>query len=91
MNKKELIEAMSKKADMPKSAAEKALNAFIDVVTESVKKKDSVTITGFGSFTVSNRAARTGVNPLTKKPISIPARKAPVFRAGKNLKDACNK
>ena len=90
MNKKELIEAMAKTADMPKTAAEKALNAFVEVVTDTIKT-DPVTIMGYGTFTVSERAARSGVNPKTGKPIEIPARKAPVFRAGKNLKDASNK
>lgn len=90
MNKTELIEQVAKQADISKAAAGKAVNAFTDAVTAALKKGDSVTLIGFGTFTVTKRAARTGRNPQTGKEIKIAARKAPGFRAGKALKDAVN-
>lgn len=90
MNKTELIEQVAQQADISKAAAGKAVNAFTDAVTEALKKGDSVTLIGFGTFTVTKRAARTGRNPQTGKEIKIAARKAPGFRAGKALKDAVN-
>ena len=71
--------------------AEATLNAFVDVVTESLVKGDKVQLVGFGSFEVRKRAARKGRNPQTKEEIKIPASKAPVFKAGKALKDLVNK
>lgn len=75
---------------MSKKDAEKALKAFVDVVTDELKKGGKIQLVGFGSFEVTQRAAREGINPLTKKPMSIPASKAPKFKAGKALKDTVN-
>jgi len=89
MNKQELIEALSNKLGNSKSDAEKALQAFVDVVTETLRAGNEVNISGFGSFQVSNRAARMGVNPQNPaQKIQIAAVKVPKFRAGKGLKDA---
>lgn len=90
MNKTELVAAIAEKAELSKKDAEGALKAFIDVVTDELKKGEKVQLVGFGSFEVSERAAREGINPLTKKPMSIPASKAPKFKAGRGLKDAVN-
>jgi len=90
MNKAELIAAMAEKAEMTKKDSECALNAFIATVTESLKKGEKVGLVGFGTFEVKKRAAREGVNPQTKKAIKIPAKKAPVFKAGKGLKETVN-
>ncbi|MGQ4877000.1 nucleoid-associated protein HU-beta [Billgrantia sp. LNSP4103-1] len=90
MNKSELIEAIAASADIPKAAASRALDAMVDTVTESLKKGDSVSLVGFGTFTVKERAARTGRNPQTGKPIQISAAKVPTFKAGKALKDSVN-
>ena len=91
MNKAELVAAIADKAELSKKDSEKALKAFIDVVTAQLKKGDKVQLVGFGTFEVSKRAARKGRNPQTKKAIKIPASKAPKFKAGKALKDAVNK
>jgi DNA-binding protein HU-beta len=88
MNKAELIEAVSKVTEMTKADTERALDAFIDVVTKNIKKKDGVKLVGFGTFAVSARKARVGRNPQTGEEIQIPARKVPVFRPGKELKDS---
>ena len=88
MNKAELIEAVSKVTEMTKADTERALDAFIDVVSKNIKKKDGVKLVGFGTFAVSSRKARVGRNPQTGEEIQIPARKVPVFRPGKELKDA---
>ncbi|QJQ94366.1 MULTISPECIES: nucleoid-associated protein HU-beta [Halomonadaceae] len=90
MNKSELIEAIAASADIPKAAASRALDAMVESVTESLKKGDSVSLVGFGTFTVKDRAARTGRNPQTGKPIEISAAKVPSFKAGKALKDSVN-
>lgn len=90
MNKSELIEAIAASADIPKAAASRALDAMIDSVTESLQKGDSVALVGFGTFTVKERAARTGRNPQTGQPIDISAAKVPTFKAGKALKDSVN-
>ena len=90
MNKSELIAAMAAKTGETKKNAEASLNALIDVVTESLVKGDKVQLVGFGSFEVRKRAARKGRNPQTKEEIKIPASKAPVFKAGKALKDLVN-
>ncbi|GHA84124.1 MULTISPECIES: nucleoid-associated protein HU-beta [Halomonadaceae] len=90
MNKSELIEAIAASADIPKAAASRALDAMIESVTESLKKGDSVALVGFGTFTVKERAARTGRNPQTGQPIDISAAKVPSFKAGKALKDSVN-
>ena len=92
MNKTELVAAMADKAGISKKDADKALAAFIDVVgTELTKKDGKVQLVGFGTFEVAQRAARTGLNTLTKEKIKIKASKAPKFKAGKALKDKVNK
>lgn len=90
MNKNELISAMASNANMKKIDAEKALKAFIDAVTEELKNGGRVQLVGFGSFEVTERAARTGRNPKDGSTIQIPASKAPRFKAGKVLKDIVN-
>ena len=90
MNKSELIAAIAAKTGSTKKDAEASLNAFVDVVTETLVKGDKVQLVGFGSFEVRKRAARKGRNPQTKEEIKIPASKAPVFKAGKALKDLVN-
>ncbi len=91
MNKSDLIAAMAAKTGDTKKAAEAALDAFVGAVTDSLKKGEKVQLVGFGSFEVRKRAARKGRNPQTKEEIKIPASKAPVFKAGKALKDVVNK
>ena len=90
MNKTELIAAIADQAELSKKDSEKALKAFIDVVTEELKKGEKIQLVGFGTFEVSERAERTGRNPQTGKEMVIPASKAPKFKAGKALKDAIN-
>ncbi|MGL6200168.1 MAG: HU family DNA-binding protein [Lachnospiraceae bacterium] len=90
MNKTELVAAIAEKAELSKKDSEKALKVFIDVVTEELKKGDKVQLVGFGTFEVSERAAREGRNPQTGKTMKIAACKAPKFKAGKALKDAVN-
>ena len=90
MNKTELIAAMADQAGISKKDAEKALSAFVNVVTEELKNGGKVQLVGFGTFEVSERAAREGRNPATLQPITIPASKAPKFKAGKALKDMLN-
>ena len=91
MNKAELIAAVAAKTGDTKKAAEEAVNAFVEVVTNALKEGEKVQLVGFGSFEVRKRAARKGRNPQTKEEIKIPASKAPVFKAGKALKDLVNK
>ena len=91
MNKSDLIAAIAAKTGSTKKDAEATLNAFVDVVTDSLVNGDKVQLVGFGSFEVRKRAARKGRNPQTKEEIKIPASKAPVFKAGKALKDLVNK
>jgi DNA-binding protein HU-beta len=90
MNKAELIEAVSDAADLSKSDATKAVDSVIEAITNSLKNGDQVTLVGFGSFLVRDRAARTGRNPRTGEAIQIAAAKVPGFKAGKALKDAVN-
>ncbi|MGF0032670.1 HU family DNA-binding protein [Bariatricus sp. SGI.154] len=90
MNKTELIAAIADQAELSKKDTEKALKAFIDVVTDELKKDHKVQLVGFGTFEVSQRAAREGRNPQTGKTMKIDACKAPKFKAGKALKDAVN-
>ena len=91
MNKAELIAAIAAKTGDTKKSAEASVNALVDVITEALVKGDKVQLVGFGSFEVRKRAARKGRNPQTKEEIKIPASKAPVFKAGKALKDLVNK
>jgi len=88
MNKTELIAEVAEKAEMSKKDAETAVTAAINAITESLRRGEKVQLVGFGSFEVKTRAERMGRNPQTKEPIPIPASKAPVFKAGKALKDA---
>ena len=91
MNKADLIAAIAAKTGETKKSAEASVNAFVDVITESLVKGDKVQLVGFGSFEVRKRAARKGRNPQTKEEIKIPASKSPVFKAGKALKELVNK
>lgn len=90
MNKSELIDAIATKADLPKASAGRALDAVIDAVTTALQQGDSVSLVGFGTFSVKDRAERTGRNPKNGEPIIIKAAKVPSFKAGKGLKDAVN-
>lgn len=90
MNKTELVAAVAEQAEISKKDAEKALKVFVDVVTEQLKAGDKVQLVGFGTFEVSERAAREGRNPQTGETMKIAASKAPKFKAGKALKDAIN-
>ena len=91
MNKAELIAKIAEESKLTKKAAETALDAFVTSVEEALKKGEKVQLVGFGTFEVRERAARKGRNPQTKAEIKIPASKAPVFKAGKALKDLVNK
>lgn len=88
MNKDKLVDMVSAKLGSTKSEAERAINAMIDEITSAMSKGDEVSLTGFGTFAVSSRKARSGVNPRTGEKIQIAAVKVPKFRAGKNLKEA---
>jgi len=90
MSKSDLIDAIAKEAGLTKVDATKALNAITGAITNTLKSGDSVTLIGFGTFKVSKRAARTGRNPRTGAELKIAASNAPVFSAGKALKDAVN-
>ncbi|GGY13615.1 HU family DNA-binding protein [Paludibacterium paludis] len=88
MNKSELIDAIAAEADISKATASKALDGVISAVTEALKSGDTVTLVGFGTFYVGERAERSGRNPKTGETIKIAAARSPKFRAGKALKDA---
>ena len=90
MNKSELIAALAEKGDFSKKDAEKALNAFVDVISGSLAKGDKVQLIGFGTFDMKKRPARVARNPRTGAEIKIAASKAPAFKAGKALKDKVN-
>lgn len=90
MNKNDLLAAMVEKSGLTRKDAGAALDALVASVEGALKKGDKVTLVGFGTFEVRQRAARTGINPQTKKPVKIKASKAPAFKAGKALKDALN-
>ncbi|UCF26545.1 MAG: HU family DNA-binding protein [Ralstonia sp.] len=90
MNKAEMIEQVARAAEISRSAAERAVDAMVGAVKSSLKKGNMVTLVGFGTFYVTQRAARTGRNPKTGEAVSISAAKVPKFRAGKALKDALN-
>ncbi len=87
MNKTELIACVAEKANMTKKAAGDAVEAVIATITEALAQGDKVTIVGFGTFEVRDRAERQGVNPSTKEPITIPATRVPAFKPGKSLKE----
>ncbi|MCQ2455295.1 MAG: HU family DNA-binding protein [Clostridia bacterium] len=88
MNKTELVAKVADKAGLSKKDADKAVAAVFDSIVAALKKNDKVALIGFGTFEVRTRAARNGINPLTKAPIKIAASKSPVFKAGKAFKDA---
>jgi len=90
MNRKELVEALSKKTDSTKADAERNVAALIEIVTKTLKKGDNVALVGFGTFEVRKRAARTGRNPQTGATLKIKAAKVPAFKAGAGLKAAVN-
>ncbi len=90
VNKTQLIDKIAANADITKAAAGRVVDAMVASITEIVPKGDDVALVGFGTFTVRDRAARTGRNPQTGKEIQIAAAKVPAFRAGKGLKDAVN-
>lgn len=88
MNKTELVDAIARRADVTKVKAKEVLDALLEEITQSLSRNQEVTLTGFGTFKVSARKARTGRNPQTGAPLHIPAMKIPRFKAGKALKDA---
>lgn len=90
MNKAELIDAVASSADLSRADATRAVDAVIDTVTDTLRKGDSVTLVGFGTFEVRARAARAGRNPQTGETIQIKASNSPAFKAGKAFKDAVN-
>ena len=90
MNKSELVDAIADASDISKSSASRALDAAVDAVTAALKNGDSVSLVGFGTFSVKQRAARKGRNPRTGEEIQIAAATVPGFKAGKGLKDAVN-
>ena len=90
MNKVEFVTAVAEKAEMSKKDAEKAVNAFTEVVTEALAKGEKIQLVGFGTFEVTERAAREGRNPITGESITINASKLPKFKPGKALKDSVN-
>ena len=90
MNKTELIAAVAEKAELSKKDAEKAVKAFTDVVSDELVKGEKIQLVGFGTFEVSERAAREGRNPKSGEVMNIPASKTPKFKAGKALKDMVN-
>jgi DNA-binding protein HU-beta len=90
MNKADLVQAVAAAAEMSKADATRAIDAVLDSISDALKKNDQVTLIGFGTFSVRERAARTGRNPRTKETIEIKAAKVPTFKPGKALKDAVN-
>ena len=91
MNKSDLVDAIAKSAEISKAGAARALDSTVEAITKALKKGDSVSLVGFGTFKVGKRAARNGRNPRTGATIKIKAAKVPKFSAGKGLKDAVNK
>ena len=90
MNRTELIEKVAQTTEMNKAAATRAVEAALEIIANTLRRGDSVTLSGFGTFSVTSRAPRTGRNPRTGEPIPIAASKNPRFKAGKGLKDAVN-
>ncbi len=90
MNKSELVDAVAAQSDLSKADAGRAVDAFMETVKKTLKKGDTLSLVGFGTFSVRKRAARTGRNPRTNETIKIKASKVPAFKAGKALKDALN-
>lgn len=90
MNKSELVDSIAQKSGLNKTQSTEALNAFMETVGEALEKGDTISLVGFGTFSVKERAARTGHNPKTREKIEIAASKVPSFKAGKGLKDRLN-
>ena len=90
MNKNDLVDAVAERTGLARSDAARAIEAVLGAVTDALKAGDTVALSGFGSFLAKTRAARTGRNPRTGETLSIPASRAPAFKAGKALKDALN-
>jgi len=90
MNKSELVDSIAEKSGLNKSQAGEALNAMMESIGEALEAGDTISLVGFGTFTVKDRKARTGRNPKTGEELSIPASKVPSFKAGKNLKERLN-
>ena len=90
MSKQEIVEIVAEKAEISKAAAAKAVDAVFEGITKGLKKEGKVTFVGFGTFSAKKRAAREGINPLTKEPLKIPAKTVASFKAGSKLKDALN-
>lgn len=88
MNKKELVASVAEKAEISKKDADAAVKAVTEVITEALAQGDKISLVGFGTFSVRERAARSGINPLTKEKMEIAAAKVPAFKAGSALKDA---
>ncbi len=91
MTKAEFIDAIAANGDYTKKDAEKALKTVIDTITDSLKKGEKISLVGFGTFEVKERAAKTAINPRTKETVNVPAKKVPTFKAGKGLKDTIAK
>lgn len=91
MNKADLINVIAEKGGYSKKEADKALAAVLDSITESLEKGEKVTLVGFGTFEVRDRAAKVAMNPVTKAPVDVPARKVPAFKAGSALKAVVDK
>lgn len=91
MKKTELVSLIAEKGEYSKKDAEKALSAVIDSITDALSKGEKVSLVGFGTFEVRDRAAKEAINPLTKAPVHVPAKKVPAFKAGQALKDAVDK
>ena len=90
MNKTELVSSIAAKAGLSKADSKKALDACVEAIVDALKGGDKVSLVGFGTFAVTKRPARQGINPLTKKPLSIPAKKVAKFKAGSDLDGAIN-
>lgn len=90
MSKTELVELIAERAEISKAAAARALDATFEGITEALKNEGKITFVGFGTFSAKKRAAREGINPLTKEPLKIPAKTVASFKAGSKLKDALN-
>lgn len=88
MNKKEFVEAYAEKTGFTKKDSETAINSVFEAITDVLKSGESITLVGFGTFSVKERAAHTGINPSTQEKIKIAKKKVPAFKAGKSLKDA---
>ena len=91
MKKAELVNLIAEKGDYSKKDAEKALSTVINAITETLSNGDKISLVGFGTFEVRDRAAKVAINPMTKEKIDVPAKKVPSFKAGKALKDSVNK